>query len=46
MLAAVNFVAVFVVVMIDRMWKKLPSGHPAAYSLKYEIKGDLADETG
>ncbi len=45
-LAAVNFVAVFVVVMIDRMWKKLPSDHPAVHSLKYEIKGDLVDETG
>jgi membrane protease YdiL (CAAX protease family) len=37
-LAAVNYVAVFVVVMIDRMWKRLPTDHPAVYSREYEIK--------
>jgi uncharacterized protein len=31
MLAAVNYVTAMVLVIIDRMWKKLPSQHPAAY---------------
>ena len=39
-------VTVLVLIVIDRMWKKLPSDHPAVYSRKYEIKGDLVDETG
>jgi len=30
-LAAVNYVAVFVLVMVDRMWKRLPSNHPAVH---------------
>jgi membrane protease YdiL (CAAX protease family) len=30
-LAAVNFVVVLVFVLIDRMWKKLSSDHPAVY---------------
>jgi membrane protease YdiL (CAAX protease family) len=30
-LAAVNYVVVFVLVMVDCMWKKLPSDHPAVY---------------
>ena len=31
MLAAVNYVTVFVLVMVDRMWQKLPADHPAVY---------------
>jgi membrane protease YdiL (CAAX protease family) len=30
-LAAVNYVTVFLLVMVDRMWKKLPSNHLAVY---------------
>jgi len=30
-LAAVNYVAVFVLVMVDRMWRKLPPDHPAVH---------------
>ena len=37
--------AVFAV-LVDRMWKVLPSDHPAMHSRKYEIKRDLVDETG
>jgi uncharacterized protein len=31
MLAAVNYVVVFVLVLVDRMWKKLPVENPAVY---------------
>jgi uncharacterized protein len=30
-LAAVNYVTVFVLVMVDRMWRKLPPDHPAVH---------------
>lgn len=30
-LAAVNYVVVFVLVMVDRMWRKLPPDHPAVH---------------
>jgi membrane protease YdiL (CAAX protease family) len=46
LVAVVNSVVVFVLVLVDRMWKRLPCDHPAVYSRKYEIKGDLVDETG
>jgi membrane protease YdiL (CAAX protease family) len=32
-LAGVNYVAVFALVLIDRMWKKLPPGHPAIFQM-------------
>jgi uncharacterized protein len=32
-LAVINFVVALVLILIDRMWKKLPSDHPAVYQM-------------
>jgi membrane protease YdiL (CAAX protease family) len=44
-LTIINFITALVLILVDHMWKKLPSDHPAVYQMPESYKKDVEKTT-